>query len=132
VPPPLTIAIPLLPPGVNHYVEHPAAGVHVKSKAAKAWERDFPIFSRGQFIIGRRFAVTLRFTFGPGNRGDVDGFAKLLLDCCAKAGIFRNPKGQWLSDAWVKCLTVEILDSDQDRKRGPQTEITIEALEGTT
>lgn len=125
---PLTIAIPLLPPGVNHYVEHRATGVHVKSAAAKAWERDFPIFSRGQFVTGQRFAMILRYTFAPGDRGDVDNFNKLPLDCCAKAGMFRNPKGKWLSDAWVKRLTVEILDSDQDRQRGPQTEITIEAL----
>ena len=124
----LTITIPMLPPGVNHYIEHPATGVHVKSAAAKAWERDFPIFSRGAFIAGQRFAVTLRFTFGPKDRGDVDNFNKLPLDCCAKAGVFRNLKGKWLSDAWVKRLQVEILDSDEDRKRGPQTEIIIEAL----
>jgi Holliday junction resolvase RusA-like endonuclease len=124
----LTITIPMLPPGVNHYIEHPAAGVHIKSAAAKAWERDFPIFSRGQFVTGQRFAVTLRFTFGPGDRGDIDGFSKLPLDCAAKAGMFRNPKGAWLSDAWVKRLISEVLDSKQDRERGPQTEIIIEAM----
>ena len=118
----------MLPPGVNHYVEHPAEGVHIKSRAAKAWERDFPKFSRGQFVTGRRFAVTLRLTFGPGGRGDVDGFAKLPLDCAAKAGMLRDSKGKWLSDAWVKRLLVEILDSDEDRKRGPQTEIIIEPI----
>lgn len=124
----LTFTIPMLPPGFNHYVEHPTQGVHVKSAAAKAWERDFPLFSRGQFITGKRFAATLRFTFGPGDRGDVDNFNKLPLDCCAKAGMLRNHKGDWLSDAWIKRLVVDILDSEEDRKRGPQTEITLEAL----
>src|SRR5436305_2001435 len=105
----LTITIPMLPPSVNHYIEHPAAGVHRKSAAAKAWENDWPIFARGQFIVGKRFAVFLRFRFGPGDRGDVDNFGKLPLDCIGKSGMLRDARGKWLSDAWVKRLIVEIV-----------------------
>lgn len=126
----LTFTIPLLPPSVNHYVKHLANGIHVKTAAAKAWENDFPIFSRGQYVVSesQRFAVTLRYRMGPGDRGDVDNFNKLPLDCLSKAGMLRSRKLDWLSDAWVKRMTVEILDSDEDRALGPQTEITIEAL----
>jgi Holliday junction resolvase RusA-like endonuclease len=132
----LTFMLPLLPPSVNHYVEHVAiAGrvAHRKSAEAKAWEADFmamlPASARGEFVIGARFWVTLAFTPGPGDRGDVDNRNKMVLDCCAAAGMFRDRKGKQLSDAWVKKLTVEILDETaEDRKRGPQTQVTIEAL----
>lgn len=122
----------MLPPSVNHYVKHPAKGVHRKSAATVAWEASFmamlPASARGGYVTGARFWVTLRFTPGPGDRGDVDNRNKLVLDCCAAAGMFRDATGKQLSDAWVKKLTVEILDQKQDRQRGPQTQVTIEAL----
>jgi Holliday junction resolvase RusA-like endonuclease len=124
----LILVIPMLPPSVNHYIEHPTAGVHRKSKAALAWERDWPIFSRGQFITGERFAVILRYTFGPGDRFDVDNLNKVVLDCVAKSGMIRNAKGTWLSDAWFKRMTVEILDSPADRMKGPKTEVIINVI----
>jgi Holliday junction resolvase RusA-like endonuclease len=122
----LTITIPMLPPSVNHYIEHPAAGVHRKSAAARAWENDWPMFARGQFIVGKRFAVLLRYRFGPGDRADVDNLNKLPLDCIGKSGMLRDARGKWLSDAWVKRLSVEI--NDDERAKGPQTEITITAM----
>jgi len=129
---PLIFTLPMLPPSVNHYVEHPDAGVHLKSAAAKAWEDDFiamlPAWARGQYVTGERFRVTLSFTFGPHDRGDVDNRNKMILDCCAKAGMFHNLKGQPVSDAWVKHLHVEIRDSKEDRRNGPQTHVMIEAI----
>jgi len=122
--------IPLLPPSVNHYVEHPAAGVHRKSAAAKAWERDFPLFAGSLYCVSPsgRFHVTLEFTPGPGSKGDVDNYNKLPLDCCAKRGMFRNAKNEPVSDAWVKWLEVKIHDLPGEREHGPQTKITIEAM----
>lgn len=129
----LTFTLNMLPPSTNHYVLHPAKGVHLKSPAAKAWERDFmamlPASVRGEFVTGDRFQITLIFTMGPGDRFDVDNLNKLTIDCCAKAGMLRNARGKILSDAWVKRMVVEIRDSDEDRRRGPQTSVTIEALE---
>jgi Holliday junction resolvase RusA-like endonuclease len=124
----LTFAIPTLPPSVNHYVIHRRDGSHVKSAEATAWERDFPIFSRGAFVTGERFRVTLDITFGHKKRGDIDNFAKLPLDCIAKAGMLRSDKGQELSDANVKELIVLLRDSPADRDCGPITNITIEAI----
>jgi Holliday junction resolvase RusA-like endonuclease len=127
----VTFAIPLLPPSLNHYTKHPAAGVHFKTKEAKGWEKAFPIFSRGQFVQSDSglFEVTIRFTPGLGAKGDVDNYNKLPLDCCAKAGMFRDRKGNPVSDAWVKKLTIELFDAPEDRKHGPETRITIEPYE---
>jgi hypothetical protein len=120
--------IPLLPPSINHYILHPAQGIHIKSAEAKAFERDFGIFSGGYWCNGEKFAVTFQFFPGPGAKGDVDNRNKVLLDCIAKAGMLRNMKGEELSDAWVKRLTVDICDSQADRERGPLTLVTIEAI----
>jgi Holliday junction resolvase RusA-like endonuclease len=118
----------MLPPSVNHYVQHKAQGVHVKTKQAKAFERDFQLWSRGDFVIGERFALTFCFIPGPGDKGDIDNRNKCLLDCIAKAGMLRNRKGEDLSDAWVKRLTVEIHDSAEARQEGPKTLVKIEAM----
>jgi Holliday junction resolvase RusA-like endonuclease len=128
----LTFILPMLPPSVNHYIEHPAKGVHRKSATTVAWERDFnamlPANIRGEYVTGNRFSVMLVFIPGPGDRGDVDNRNKLVLDCCAKAGMMRNQKGEQLSDAWIKHLIVEIRDFPKDRQRGPETHITIQAI----
>lgn len=123
------ITIPMLPPTVNHYVSHKANGAHVKSPAAKAWERDFPLFSRGAYVVGNRFQIEITYTFGPHNRGDIDNFNKLVLDCCAKSGMMRNAKMAELSDAWIKRMVINIRDSAEDRKNGPETHIELEAIE---
>ena len=120
----------MLPPSVNNYVRHLSAEIHVKSKIAKGWENSFTIFSRGQFFVSEsgRFKVTLEYWPGPGDKGDVDNYNKLPLDCCAKAGMFRNAKGEEVTDAWVKKLVVEIHDTKEERQQGPKTRITIEGI----
>lgn len=121
----ITFSMPMLPPSVNHYVLHPAEGVHIKSKEAKAFERDFPLWSRGRYVTGENFSIAIKLIPGKRQKGDVDNRNKCLLDCIAKAGMLRNRKGEELSDAWVKRLLVEILE---DRNQGPKTIVTIEAL----
>jgi hypothetical protein len=46
----------------------------------------------------------------------------------AKAGMMRNAKGDELSDAWIKLLIVEIHDSEEARKIGPRTDVSLEAI----
>jgi Holliday junction resolvase RusA-like endonuclease len=99
--------------------------VHIKSKEAKAFERDFPLWSRGRYVTGENFSIAIKLIPGKRQKGDVDNRNKCLLDCIAKAGMLRNRKGEELSDAWVKRLLVEILE---DRNQGPKTIVTIEAL----
>lgn len=126
----VTFEIPLMPPSVNHYIEHPSAGVHKKSAAAKSFECQFPIFARDLFVVSEsgRFSVSLEFWPGAGARGDVDNRNKVLLDCIAARGMLRKPNGKECSDAWIKRMSVEINDSAADRARGPLTRITIEAM----
>jgi hypothetical protein len=135
----VAFSIPFLPPSVNHYVTHTpyldrqtgdAKVFRQKSEIAKSWMEAFPLFSRGLYVTSQsgRFGVRLDFTPGPHQSGDVDNYNKLPLDCCAKAGMFRDAKGKEKSDAWVKRLEVEIHDSAEERATGPRTEIVIEAL----
>ena len=125
----LQFSIPLTPPSVNHYVTH-GGGFHRKHPEAQAWERDFPIFARQQYVVSesKRFQVKLEIFLGPKERGDVDNFAKCPLDCIARAWMLRGPKLESLSDACVKRLEVVVNDSQADRELGPMTRITIEAL----
>ena len=119
--------LPFLPPSVNHYVTH-GGGFHRKSPAAKAFERDFTLFTGGYSVTAEQFAVTFQFFPGLKDKGDVDNRNKCLLDCIAKAGMLRDRKGKELSDAWVKRLVVEIHDTTADRETGPRTVVTIEAM----
>lgn len=125
----VVFTIPLTPPSVNHYVNH-GGGFHRKSAEAKAWERDFALFSRQQYVVSQsgRFRAILEYFLAPGESGDVDNFNKCVLDCAAKAGMFLDGKRKVRSDAWVKEMQVFIRDTQLDREKGPLTRITIEAL----
>lgn len=129
----LVFTIPLTPPSVNHYTQHITVRgktMHLKSAEAKAWERDFPLFSRQQYVVSdiKRFGVTLEIYLAPGERGDIDNFPKCVLDCIAKAWMLRDKNLGVLSDATIKELTLRINDSEVHRAQGPLTRITIEAL----
>lgn len=122
-------SLPFLPPSVNHYLDHKSASNHSLSAAAKAFKRDFPILVRpGQYVIGKRFQVSIRYWMGPKDRGDIDNYDKLLLDCIADAGMMRDSNGKELSDAWIKRRLTEIRDSPEDRKIGPKTEVILRPL----
>lgn len=127
----LSFRLPMLPPSVNHYTLH-GGGKHYKSPEAAAFERDFPLVlptsARGAFVTSesKRFAVTVRINPGPGGRGDIDNRSKLLLDCCAAAGMFRDGKGREVSDAHVKETHHYLDDSPEQRREGPYVDITIE------
>ena len=125
--------MPMLPPSVNHLTQHPGGNskAHPKSAAAKAFMRDFPIFARDNYAASPSglFQVTLRYIPGKAQRGDIDNYNKLILDCAAKRGMFRDAKGKPLSDAWVKRLVVEIYDTPDYRQIGPKTIMIIEAIE---
>jgi len=118
----------MLPPSVNHYVTH-GGGFHRKTAEAKGWENTFPLFSRRQFVVGKAFSVSIKIFFGPGDRGDVDNFSKMILDCISKNGMLVDEKGKKLSDAKVIEEHVFLMNGKEDRKIGPKTEITIESVQ---
>lgn len=127
----MIIVAPFLPPTVNMYVRHfirRGKLCHVKTPEAIAFCAQMGYFVRGDFVTGKRFMISLIFRMGPGDGYDVDNLNKCVLDAVAAAGAIRDPKGNRLSDRHFKKLAVEILDSDEDRQRGQQTHITIEAI----
>lgn len=118
--------VPLVPPDVNHYVRHTRTGRHYVTKDATAFKQAVAIYGRNLFVCAKTFTVSIRIILPACKRGDADGFIKLVLDGMADAGIFRDRKGEIVSDAYVRCLCV-MLDTDRRPKHG-WTEIVVEAL----
>ena len=125
------IEIPLLPASINHYVEHKARGVHVKSNEAKGFENAFSLFVKGEYAVSAvpSFAAKIQIVLPLKKKGDVDNFPKQILDCAAKAAMLRSVKGLQLSDCYVRRLEVEIYDDIESRAFfGPLVRLTIYPL----
>ena len=119
----LKLEIPMIPPGVNHYVRHTRRGLHYVTPEAKAFKDYVAILLRNKFlspfVVGKTFGIEAWIYLGPKERGDVDGFGKLILDALAEAGAFRNKIGEWMSDAHVTDLRIH-------KRRGPESKTVIE------
>lgn len=121
----------LMPPSVNHYIDHGRG--HGKTPQAQAFCDEFALLSKklkNKFVVSKskRFRAELHYWPGPKGRGDVDNYNKLPLDCCARAGMLRDKDGRELSDAWIKKLAIEIHDAGAERKIGPEMRVILEAL----
>jgi Holliday junction resolvase RusA-like endonuclease len=124
----LTLVIPIEPPSGNHYKSFRVIGKHAcwyLTKEAKAWHAavqseacwDYPV---GGFspIEGNAHEITYTVYQGSGSRGDVDNYAKCILDSLVKAGVLK-------SDASVVSLHAHKM---RDRQN-PRTEIHIRSIE---
>lgn len=126
----LHITIPRLPPSVNHYKMRTRRGVTFVSKDAKAFKAELALYAhqiispiryvaeRGRKRLSAHpetYAVEIIVFQGAKQKGDVDNYAKCVLDGLAEAGVIH-------SDAAVTDLT---LRKRRDREN-PRTEITIE------
>lgn len=127
----IKFTVPLVPPGVNHYVKHTRSGRHYVTPDAKEFKNAIVLLSCRQVVIGRSFEVEAVVYLGHKQKGDVDGFGKLILDGLAAAGVFQKANGRRplvtpceLSDAHVTDL---ILRKRRDAQN-PRTEITVRAL----
>lgn len=127
----VSFTVPLVPPGVNNYVKHTRSGRHYVTAEAKAFKDAVVILARGHFVIGRDFEVEATIYLGHKQKGDVDNFAKLILDALADAGVFQKANLRrplvtptMLSDAHVSDL---ILRRRRDAEN-PRTEITVKVL----
>lgn len=119
------IHVPLVPPSVNAYTRH-GNGRHYKSAEANAFENAFPLFVRGQHVIGKSFYVFVGVTLGAKDKLDADNAPKMVLDALADCAVFRDSKGRTLSDAHVTHLEVRV-----DRKARPEhgyTEVTVRSI----
>ena len=81
----LSFTVPMVPPSVNSYVRH-SRGRHYRTKPAD----DFSLLVK-QAVAGRQvradfYAVTVIILLGPKQRGDIDNFAKVVLDSLVQCG----------------------------------------------
>ncbi len=122
----IAFTVPLVPPNLNHYLRHTRDGRHYVTAEAKAFKSAVAICGRHHHVSGKTFMVSIKIVLGPKQRMDVDGGVKLVLDGLADYGVFRDMKGEIVSDAYVRRLNV-ILDADSRPERG-YTEIVAERL----
>lgn len=110
----MKLIIPLEPPSGNHYVRHTRAGGHYKTPRAIAWYEAVALMAGGESVAGRSHSVTYRVYQGFNSKGDVDNYAKCILDGLVKAHVIE-------SDASV----VEIHGYKFRDRENPRTEIEI-------
>jgi len=123
----LTLTIPIEPPSGNHYKSFRVIGKHASwylTKEAKAWHAavlseatwDYPA-EKFVPLTGKAHEVTYTVYQGSGSRGDVDNYAKVILDGLVKAGVLK-------SDASVVAMHAYKF---RDRLN-PRTEITVRVI----
>ena len=110
----IKFTVPVIPPSVNHYIQHTRSGIHYRTDEAESFAALVAI-SAGAWR-GRRLEaeeVDLFINLGPGQRGDLDNFPKVVLDSLVRCGVIR-------SDATITELNVR-----KARAEVASTEITV-------
>jgi hypothetical protein len=102
-------------------------GNTVVSPGAIGFKLEVARCAKNRCVAGRTFHVTIHLVLGQGNRGDIDNYAKLVMDGLADAGVFVDLKGKRKSDAWVRGLMM-ILDTDTRPVTGGYTTIEVMSL----
>ena len=113
----MKLTIPMEPPSGNHYKSFRVIGKHASwylTPAAKAWHNTVAVIAQGQVVEGASHEIDYTVFQGAGSRGDVDNYAKVILDGLVRAGVLK-------SDASVVALHCY---KRRDREN-PRTEITI-------
>ena len=83
--------VPGIPPSVNHYIQHTRSGHHYKTDEAKAFEAKVALAAgalRGRKVEAE--TVEILVVLGPKRKGDVDNFAKVVLDSMVRCGVIRS------------------------------------------
>lgn len=93
----LKIIVPLSPPSVNHYTKHRVMTINGQStvsaypaKEAKAWWAAVAACAGGQSLSANEYEIAYVVYQGSGERGDVDNYAKCLLDALVKAEVIDS------------------------------------------
>jgi Holliday junction resolvase RusA-like endonuclease len=108
--------VPLVPPSVNHY-KIKGRGHYFVTKEAVEFKSQVKIFARGQSVRASAYGVEIHIYLGFKQKGDLDNFAKCVLDGLKDAGVID-------SDAKITYLYME---KKRDGKN-PRTEIGVSAL----
>ena len=85
----LYLEIPGIPPSVNSYVRH-SKGRHYKTDEASRFQRDIAILAAGKKVEAESYAVLIHVFLGPKQKGDLDNFAKVILDGLVIAGVIHS------------------------------------------
>jgi Holliday junction resolvase RusA-like endonuclease len=93
----LLVSIPLTPPSVNHYMKHRVASLNGRdtvmsypSREAKEWWKAVGICAGGRSLIADGFEIAYVVYQGSNERGDVDNYAKCILDALVKAEVIDS------------------------------------------
>ncbi len=79
----IVFTVPLEPPSGNHYKKPSRLGGFLSfyhTPEAKAWFDAVALVAYGMEVVGKEHAVEYRVYRGKGSRGDVDNYAKVILD----------------------------------------------------
>jgi len=113
----IKFTIPLEPPSGNHYKSFRVIGKHASwylTSQAKEWIRAVGLLAGPDMVSGDAHEITYTVYQGHGSRGDVDNYAKCILDALVKAGVLK-------SDASV----VDLHAHKRRDRENPRTEIHI-------
>lgn len=117
------LVIPLEPPSVNHYknripgkYQPDGRQVFTISKEARAFLDAIAIFARGQQIDHKHKHYRVEYCVfqGKGSKGDIDNYAKCILDGLVRASVIKSDAG--------------VIDLHMSKRRdpdNPRTEIRI-------
>ncbi len=114
----VSFTVPMVPPGVNHYVRHTKQGIHYIAKESKDFKMLVLCAAQRQSIRADAYELETTVYLGKGHRGDLDNFCKLIADSLVKASVID-------SDAKITRWT---MGKDRDWSN-PRTEITVRGVE---
>lgn len=89
MPEPLQITIPVLPPTVNHYMNH---GSHKRTPRSNKFLDDFAVFAKGKVFTAEYYSIDLIFRIHHLFKVDVDNLSKLVLDGLTTCGVIRDDR----------------------------------------
>lgn len=80
----ISFSVPAVPPSGNTYVRHTRLGTHYVTREAKSFWQLVQLYSKNKQIRYKEYGVRIGVYLGPGQKGDLDNFAKVLLDSLTK------------------------------------------------
>lgn len=114
----ISFTVPGIPPSVNMYVRHTRSGRHYKSADAANYQSNFGLFSRSKKVCADKYGVKIAVYLGYKQKGDVDNFAKVVIDSMVKCGVI---------DTDAKIVVLHMFKF-RDREN-PRTDVTVWGIE---
>jgi Holliday junction resolvase RusA-like endonuclease len=112
----ISFTVPLVPPSVNHYKKPRGRGKWYVTGEAQAFKDAVALFARGKRVIAKTYAVDILIYLGANAKGDIDNYAKVVLDGLKDAGVIH-------SDAAVTVLHMRKARCGPSAADHPRTEI---------